>query len=215
MEAPLTTLAKALHWTSRVLAVGASELYVLPEVPGSLASVPGPERPIITCARALGSGLSLPELACLWARELSFLRTEESALCYFPDVEELSHLLRASLALGGALNLRTLDADSKRLSSQLKREVRGPALDALQTAARAFPLHELDARVRAFVQSAELVAGRAALVACGDLELTLALEQRFPRAGLTRTEERRADLLHFMVSPELGQIRASLGVSLA
>ena len=65
----------------------------------------------------------------------------------------------------------------------------------------------------AFIRSAEFVSGRAALVASGTLSLALALDQRFPRRFLTRADERRADLLRFMVSHELGQIRAAIGVA--
>lgn len=208
-----TTLAKTLHWTSRLLSVNISDFYVLPEAPASVLLVPGIEAPEIACGRGLGSGFSLPELVCLWARELSFLRPEQAALCYFSDAAELAPLISAALASCGVIQARTLDADAKRLLSALKREVRGAALDALRVAAEAFPVHEVPARSRAFVRAAELVANRVALVASGDLELTLALEQRFPRDSLTLPEERRADLLGFTLSRELGEIRAALGVA--
>jgi len=212
-ERSTTTLAKTLHWTSRLLCVPAAELYLVPEGMDSLGLVPGPERPLLTCGRALGSGFSLPELVCVWARELSFARPEQAALCYFPNASELSQLISAALAVGGAIGLRAIDDDAKRLASGLKREVRGPALGALEIAARAYPVREVAARANAFIRSAELVSGRVALVACGNLALALALDHRFPRRFLTRADERRADLLRFMVSPEFGQIRAALGVA--
>ena len=213
-ERSTTTLAKTLHWTSRLLCVPAAELYLVPEGMDSLGLVPGPERPVLTCGRALGSGFSLQELVCVWGRELSFARPEQAALCYFPNASELSQLLSAALAVGGAVGLRAIDDDGKRLASGLKREVRGPALAALELAAQAYPVREVAARAHAFIRSAEFVSGRAALVACGNLSLALALDQRFPRRFLTRAEERRADLLRFMVSPELGQIRVALGVAI-
>jgi hypothetical protein len=212
-ERSTTTLAKTLHWTSRLLCVPAAELYLVPEGMDSLGLVPGPERPLLTCGRALGSGFSLQELVCVWARELSFARPEQAALCYFPNASELSQLLSAALAVGGAIGLRAIDDDAKRLASGLKREVRGAALGALEAAARAYPGREVAPRANAFIRSAELVSGRAALVACGNLALALALDHRFPRRFLTRADERRADLLRFMVSPEFGQIRAALGVA--
>jgi hypothetical protein len=214
-EKSTTTLAKALHWTARLLSVPATELYVLSEVPGSVAFAPGAERPLLTCARTLGSGFSVPELVCLWARELSFLRQEQAALCYFPDASELSQLLFAACAVSGTANLGAISSDAKRIASGLKREVRGASLEALRAAAQSFPVHAVEAHADAFIRSAELVARRVALVACGDLELTLAFDRRFPRAGLTNVQERRADLLRFMISSELGQIRSALGVSLA
>jgi hypothetical protein len=214
-EKSTTTLAKALHWTSRLLCVPATELYVLSEVPGSVAFAPGAERPLLTCTRTLGSGFSVPELVCLWARELCFLRQEQAALCYFPDASELTQLLLAACAVSGTANLGAIGSDAKRIASGLKREVRGAQLEALRAAAQSFPVHAALAHADAFIRSAELVARRVALVACGDLELTLALDRRFPRAGLTNAQERRADLLRFTISSELGQIRSALGVSLA
>ena len=212
-ERSTTMLAKTLHWTSRLLCVPAAELYLVPEAMDSLGLVPGPDHPLLTCGRALGSGFSLQELVCVWGRELSFARPELAALCYFPNALELSQLLSAALAVGGAVNLRAIDDDAKRLASGLKREVRGAALAALELAAQAYPVREVAARAQAFIRSAEFVSGRVAHVACGNLALALALDQRVPRRFLTRADERRADLLRFMVSPELGQIRAALGVA--
>jgi len=214
-ERSTTMLAKTLHWTSRLLCVPAAELYLVPEGMDSLGLVPGPDHPLLTCSRALGSGFSLEELVCVWARELSFARPEQAALCYFPNASELSQLLSAALAVGGAIGLRAIDDDAKRLASGLKREVRGAALAALELVAQAYPVREIAARASAFIRSAEFVSGRVALVASGNLALALALDQRFPRRFLTRADERRADLLRFMVSAELGQIRAALGVAVA
>ncbi len=187
---------------------------MLPELPGSLRLTPAADRPLVTCARSLGSGFSLPELVFLWARELSFARPEEAALCYFSTPSELSHLLLAALAVGGATSMRAIDGDAKRIASGLKREVRGAALEALQAAASGVSAHQVDRRATDFMRCAELVAGRVALVASGNLELGLALAQRFPRGQVTAAAERRADLLRFTVSPELGQIRSALGVAL-
>ncbi len=213
LEKSTTTLAKTLHWVSRLLCVPVAELHVLPELPGSLGLTPGPERPLVTCARTLGSGYSLPELVFLWARELAFARPEQAALCYFPSTAELSQLLLAALAVGGSTSLRSIAGDAKRLASALKREVRGAALDALQAAASRMSPHDVGARAAEFTRASELVAGRVALVASGNLELGLALSARFPRGQVTLAAERRADLLRFTVSPELGQIRAALGVA--
>ncbi|RYZ05008.1 MAG: hypothetical protein EOO73_21710 [Myxococcales bacterium] len=213
LEKSTTTLAKTLYWSSRLLCVPVSELYVLPELPGSLGLTPGPERPLVACARSLGSGFSLPELVFLWSRELAFARPEETALCYFPTVAELTQLLLAALAVGGNASMRSIDGDAKRLASALKREVRGAALDALQGAAARIDARDVSRRASLFVRGAELVAGRVGLAASGSVEAALALSARFPRGSATQPAERRADLLRFAVSPELGQLRAELGVA--
>jgi hypothetical protein len=213
LEKSTTTLAKTLHWASRLLCVRASGLYVLPDLPGSLGLAPGPERPELVCSRALGSGFSLPELVFLWARELAFARPEQAALCYFSDAGELSQLLLAALALGGATSMRAIDGDAKRLASALKREVRGAALESLQTAADRVSPSDVGRLAIDFMREAELVAGRVGLVACGSLDVALTLDRRFPRGTVTNAFERRADLLRFTVSSDFGQIRAALGVA--
>jgi hypothetical protein len=213
LEKSTTTLAKTLHWASRLLCVQASELYVLPELPGSLGLSPGPERPELVCSRALGSGFSLPELVFLWSRELAFARPEQAALTYFSDADELSQLLLAALALGGATSMRAIDGDAKRIASGLKREVRGGALESLQAAAATIDPREVGRLAIDFMREAELVAGRVGLVACGSLDVALSLDRRFPRGTVTNAFERRADLLRFTVSSDFGQIRAALGVA--
>jgi hypothetical protein len=220
LEKSTTTLAKTLLWASRLLCVPVRELYVLPEHSGSLGLVPGPEAPRVVCARSLGGGFSLPELVFLWSRELAFARREEAALCYFSEPGELEQLLLAALAVGGASSLRAVDGDAKRIASGLKREVRGAELLALTEAAQGFVASaggatatEAGRQARAFSRTAELVAARIAFVACGQLDTALALAERFPRARHTSAAERRADLLQFTLSAELGQIRKALGVS--
>jgi hypothetical protein len=215
LEKSTTTLAKTLYWSSRLLCVPVSELYVLPELPGSLGLVAGAERAFVCCARALGSGFGLSELTFLWARELAFLRPEETALAYFPTAQELSQLLLAALAVGGNASMRSLDNDAKRLVSSLKREVRGAELQALQAAVARIDAHDVGRRAALFVRGAELVASRVGLVASGNLEAALELSARFPRGHATSAAERRADLLRFAVSAELGQIRAALGVAVS
>ncbi|HEY6077395.1 MAG TPA: hypothetical protein VIW29_01245, partial [Polyangiaceae bacterium] len=214
LDTSTTTLARTLQWASRLLCVPASELVVLPELVGTLGLLPAAEQPLLACGRALGSGFSLAELAFLWARELSFARPEAAALCYFPSVWELSQLLEAALAVGGAAGLGGLDTEAKRIASGLKREVRGAALEALVDATQRFDRGNLAVRASEFTRAAELVAGRVALTACGDLELALGLAERFPRGHVTGPAERRADLLRFTVSPQLGRIRTTLGVAL-
>jgi hypothetical protein len=215
LEKSTTTLAKTLHWASRLLCVPTSELYLLPDVAGKLGLVPSAEGPRVACERSLGSGFSLPELVFLWARELSFARPEEQALCYFQGSSELSQLLQAALAVGGATSMRSIDSEAKRIASTLKREVRGQALEALQAAATHLNPSDVRRAAAHFARSAELVAGRVGLVASGHLEQALALTERFPGARISPLAERRADLLRFTVSAELGQIRTALGVALS
>jgi hypothetical protein len=58
LEKSTTTLAKTLHWASRLLCVPATDLFVLPELDGSIGLTAGADGPALTCARSLGSGFS-------------------------------------------------------------------------------------------------------------------------------------------------------------
>jgi len=213
LDKSTTTVAKTLLWTSRLLAVPTAELYVVPEVAGSLAIIPGADRPLLVCGRSLASGFSLPELTFLWARELTFARPDAAALAYFQGPTELSQLLLAALAVSSVVPMRSLDGDAKRLASLLKREVRGANLEALAAACSQIDPREVRPRARAYIRANEIIAGRAGLVASGHLDAALALSDRFPRGAETSPEERRADLFAFTVSQEFGQIRSTLRVT--
>jgi hypothetical protein len=207
-----TTLAKTLLWTSKLLGLETPALYVLSEVEGGLAVAP--ERaPTVLAGRALGSGLSLPELAFLWARQLTLVRPDHRLLVLFPSVEELADLVKAALATASAKDLRSLEGDAKRFAGGLKRALRGAGAERLRAAVQDFPKSETSRRVSSWARSVELAAGRAGLLACGNLEIAARLSRRFPFGKLVSAEEAVDDLLAYAVSREHEELRKKLGVA--
>jgi hypothetical protein len=207
-----TTLAKTLLWTSKLLGIATPALYVLPEVEGGLAVAPERSQ-ILLAGRALGSGLSLPELAFLWGRKLALLRPEHRLVVLFPELEELADLVKAGLATASSKELRALDGDAKRFAGSLKRAFRGSAIDRLRDVAREFPKSETTRRMASWTRSVVLCAGRAGLLACGNIEIAARLSKRYPFGKLVPPEAVVDDLLAYSVSNEYAELRNKLGVA--
>ena len=211
-EKSTTMLARTLLWSSRVLGILRPKLHVLDNVPGDLAVAPVAESTVLA-SKALGSGLGLPDLAFLWARCLVFLRPEHRALALFQG-DELEALVRAALALGSSNGApRALDGDGKLFLRGLKRHLRGARATAAAEAAALVPASGLRARLAAFRRAADRAAGRAGLLACGNLELAVKLTERFPQKSELDAATQVADLLSFAVSDEHGALRERLGVA--
>ncbi|HEY3496783.1 MAG TPA: hypothetical protein VGK73_18925 [Polyangiaceae bacterium] len=211
-EKSTTMLARTLLWSSRVLGILRPKLHVLDSVSGDLAVAPVAESTVIA-GKALGSGLGLPDLAFLWARCLVFLRPEHRALALFQG-DELEGLVRAAQALGSSNGApRSLDADAKLFLRGLKRHLRGSRATTVAEAAALVPASGLRQRLSAFRRSVDRAAGRAGLLACGNLELATKLTQRFPQKSEIAADAQVADLFAFAVSDEYGALRERLGVA--
>jgi tetratricopeptide (TPR) repeat protein len=211
-----TMLAKTLGWTSRLLGLAPPALYILPELESHIEVAPS-EEPGTLVSRALGSGLGLGQLAFLWGRHLSRFRSELRALSFFRRPDELASLLQAALALGGdaEIDVRTLEGDAKRLYAALRREVRGSALESLQSATRRLRARDIDRRSRSALRGLELAGVRAGLLSCGDVGVAAELLRRFPDAGLTDTEEQLGELYAFSISEQYQALRLRIGVAVA
>jgi hypothetical protein len=207
-----TTLARSLIWTARLLDVPSPALYVLPQLDSRMAVLPTTE-PTALADRALGSGLSLPELSFLWGRTLSALRPELSLVRFFSSPADLAHVVLAALALGG----RGAAADSLDGTSQQVRRVIDDALDdeqreALRELTPRLSTRRMRVRLEAWLTGAQRASARAGMVLAGDVGLAAALSVRYPREDSDPTAERN-DLLGFALSRQYGQIRRRLGVS--
>jgi hypothetical protein len=208
-----TMLARTLLWSSRLLGLPTPELHVL-ESHARDIDVVAAAAPTVVVSKALGSGLKLPELACLWARKLVLLRHEHRAFGLFPETE-LAELLRVAHAYGEKRErLRGLDADGKLFERALKRHVRGPVLDRLSAITARLPANEVAPRLRRSVRAVERAGLRAALLASGSLEIAASVLQRFPEPGRLSEAEQLDTLLVFAVSREYGALRERLGVAL-
>lgn len=209
-----TMLARTLLWSSRLLGLPTPELHVLENQERDIEIVAA-ATPTVIVTKALGSGIKLPELACLWARKLVLLRHEHRAFGLFPEAE-LGELLRVAHAFGAQRELsRRLDGDGKLFGRALKRHVRGPVLERLSAIASRLPANEVAPRLRRSVRAVERAGLRAALLASGSLELAAAMLQRFPQKGRLSETEELDTLLVFAVSREYGALRERLGVALS
>jgi hypothetical protein len=208
-----TTLARTLLWSARLLGVPTPKLFVT-DGPGELTIAASPDH-IAVASKSLGSGLSLPELAFLWARRLVLLRPEHRVVTLLPDPTELEDFVRAAQAFGASSErfLKRLDGDAKLFARGLKRHLRGADRGPFEAAAKGVSRRKIGALVTAYRRSIELTSARAGLVACGDLALALRLTERFPERGLCTPEEQTADLFTYAVSDEYAAVRDRLGVA--
>ena len=207
------TVAKTLLWAAKLLGVWVPKLYVVPEL-GSAFAAPPVREPTLIVSKSMGSGLDLPELAFLWSRQLTFLRSEHRAFSLFPELDELVDLLLAGLSIGGSAQLpfKKLDGDTKLFARGLKRHLSKDGLAKLQVLAQNFPLAEARTRMQSWALSVQHAAGRAGLLAAGNVEVAVNLTRRFPLGGLIQVEDQVKDLMAYSVSAEYASLRERLGV---
>ncbi len=211
-EKSTTMLARTLVWSARLLGLPRPRLHVLESVPGELMVAPVPELTVVA-SKTLGSGQTLPELAFHWSRCLVSLRPEFRMLALLTDPGELAALARAALFAVGSNGAARLDSEAKLLARVLKRELRGPALDALAGAIGSQSAGEVAQRLKQRVRSARHVASRAALLATGNLALSARLIERFPLPG-SNASEQIDDIAAYALGDDYAGLRARLGVAL-
>jgi hypothetical protein len=215
LEKSTTTLCRTLLWSSRLLGFPKPRLHVLETVPGDMMIAPLGQ-PTLLAGKALGSGLTLPELAFLWARCLVLLRPEHRLLTLLTDPNELESFGRAAMSLGNpeAAGGRALGSDAKLFLRALKRHLRAPELEKLGVATRVLSAEALAAHLASWSLAVQRAAGRAGLLACGNLELALRMVERFPAADGSSSAQQGDDLLVFSLSAEYAALRERLGVAL-
>jgi hypothetical protein len=210
-EKSTTMLARTLVWTARLLGLPRPRLHVLEGVASELSVAPSAELTVLA-SKALGSGLTLPELVFRWARCLVSFRPEFRLFALFTEPGELDALARAALSLTGSNGATRLDTDAKLIARALKRELRGPALDAFATAAGSGSAAEIARRLKARERAARRVASRAGLLATGNLGLAARIIERQPLPGSSAVEQ-VDDLIAYSLSDEYAMLRERLGVA--
>ena len=83
----------------------------------------------------------------------------------------------------------------------------------LEAVTKAMAKESIAPLVSAYRRSIDLAAGRAGLLASGDLSLALRMTERFPQHGAATREEQHADLLTYSVGAEYLTLRERLGVA--
>jgi hypothetical protein len=210
-EKSTTMLARTLVWTARLLGLPRPRLFVLDSVAGDLAVAPTPELTMIA-SKALGSGLTLPELAFRWARRLIFLRPEYRLLTLFSAPGELDALARATVALTTEGPAPKLDTEARVFARGLRRTLRGPVLANVAATVGSSSAADVAARLKDWSRTADLVAARAGLLATGNLKLAASLTERFPLPS-SSAREQIDDLIVYSLSDEYAALRERIGVA--
>ena len=210
-EKSTTMLARTLVWTARLLGLPRPRLHVLDDVPGDLAVAPTAELTVLA-SKALGSGLTLPELAFRWARLLVLLRPEYRLVSLFGDPAELLALGQAAAGAVATTPAPRLEGDAKLFLRGLKRHLRGPALAGLASAVGTSSGKTVGARLKSWAERTELTAARAGLLACGNLTLAAKVTERSPLPSSAAAAQIE-DLIAYSLSEEYAALRERLGVA--
>jgi len=212
LDRSTTTLARTMLWSGRLLGIQVPDLYVYPQVKGGLSAAAVAE-PSALASRTLGSGLAAKQLAFLWGRHLTFFRPEHYLLVFYPTIKDLAALMVATLAIGEGSDMSGESRKARQRASGLKKKLREDELGRLRRASRKFSSENATGQMLAWARTVELSAGRAGLLACGDLNVAAALVQEYPVGGQLTPKARIADLMSYSISQEYAQLREKLGVT--
>ncbi|MFC1641412.1 tetratricopeptide repeat protein [Myxococcota bacterium] len=210
-----TMLSRTMVWAARLLGVSVPALYVYPTVPSELGATPA-RQPTVLASRSLGSGVTLPELAFLWARHLASLRRENSLLLFFPTVGELGELVTAAFV---AKDFSPRRADFfagpvRVLAEALHKALTETQFEELAEITGQIGLAEAGKRMVRWARGIEFVAARVGLLAAGDIAVAGDLTLRYPVGGQTTPDEQKRHLLAFSLTEEYLELRRRLGVAL-
>lgn len=205
-----TTLMRSLSWTARLFGVQAPAVHVLPKVDGDLTPLPLGEG-TAAAGIALASGLELPDLAFLWARVLAYLHPDHRLLVFYPTAPDVAKLLLAAMAVARD---ETAEGDAGVVAERLLSVLDDSARDELARAVTELGKKRLKSRVASHVRCVHAAAGRAGLVATGDLARAISVVGRSPLRSGPSEAEQIGDLRAFAISAAHGRIRRHLGVAL-
>jgi tetratricopeptide (TPR) repeat protein len=207
------SIVRSFAWASHFLGVRAPAIYLHDDDVG-IAAVMAAEESAVVGGRVL-RGRSLPELAFLAGRHLTYYRGGHRLLLYYPTIEELSACFLAGvkivlpeLPIPAAARPTVLDLVS-RIDPALTPEERA----GLEGAVRAFQVAGGRTDIAAWVAAVERCATRAGYLLTGDLDIAAGILREEPRVVVS-AEEKMADLVNFTVSEEYYLLRDELGVAL-
>lgn len=209
-----TTLCRSLTWTARLLGLPAPELYVYASEEAKMSAAPAAS-PTTLVSRAFATGLSLPELAFLWGRHLTYFRPEYYLLVFYSTVRDLaSVLVAASLAPTWDPGKARVHAKAiKKLAGHLHQSLKPADLLELGELTRELNRNDPRQQMLRWVQSIDLTANRAGLLACGDIGVAAATLQRFPVSSTQPVREHVGDLMQYALSRGYSELRSHLGVA--
>jgi hypothetical protein len=95
----------------------------------------------------------------------------------------------------------------------LRKHLESEDVDRVRKAVRKFPTENATTQMLAWARTVELAAGRAGLLACGDLSVAADLAERYPVGGQLTSQERIADMMSYCISDQYGKLREKLGIA--
>lgn len=210
---PKTSTVSAVRgfvWAATVLGIPTPFVYVLDEVPGGLAAVQVGQ-PTTAIGPSVLSGLSIAELGFVCGRHMTYYRPEHYALVFYPTLPELTSLFLAALSCARPKMPVPKDKVLEKLRKHFEKDLGDDKADALEEAVTKFEKGGGRVDLAAWIRSVELTAQRAGMLLLADPKVALAMVKKEKRAiADVKPEERVADLLAFLASSAMAELRQRL-----
>jgi len=213
-EKSTVSIVRSFAWASHFLTVPAPDVYLSDDKDLALASVIA-EEPTVFAGNKVLRGRSLPELAFLVGRHLTYHVGGHRLLLYYPSIEDLTACFLAAVRIvlpevPAPTSLRTQVMELERAIALRLHE--GQRVD-LAAAVAAFESAGSRAHLAEWVADVERCATRAGYLLAGDLEIAASVLRAEPR-GVLDGEAKMADLLGFTVSDEHRALREAMGIAI-
>ena len=211
------TFAKTFGWASQVLGIGAPELYVRNDVPGSVVAVTALP-PASVAGQTVLSGFQPQELTFICGKHLSHYRGDHYIRTLFQTQSELTIMFFAGVLIGAPTTPMPpeMNQQIRATAQQLAKYMQPVQVEHLRQTVKRFIDEAAKANIKRWNQAVELTACRAGLLTCGDLEIAkkiIASEPQLP--GDKTPAEKMQDLLLFSTSEEYSELRKVLGVAIS
>ena len=208
------TFARTFGFVSQVLNLKlVPRLFLRPDVPGGLVSVPASDPPASICGASLLSGFSPQDLAFVIGRHLAYYRGEHFVRTLLSTAAELKAIFLAAMRLGG---VGPDDPQIEVTSAKLASRLAPTQLEALRSLCKKLVNAEAKTDIRRWMQAVELTACRAGFVMCNDLETAARMVQEIPPEGAVDVSPKAklTEIVVFSVSENYFRLRESLGIQI-
>lgn len=212
-QASTVSAVRGFVWAATVLGVALPRIYVLDDVPGGIAAAQV-SQPTTAIGPEVLSGLSIAELGFVCGRHITYFRPEHYPLVFYPTLGELTTLFLAALKAVRPETPVPKDKALAKLARHFEDDLGDEHTGALEDAVE--ELEEAGGRVdlAGWIRGVELTAQRAGMLLLGDPRLAFAIVKKEKRAiADVKAEERREDLLAFLASSGLAELRKRLTAS--
>ncbi|MFT3772887.1 MAG: hypothetical protein QM820_46470 [Minicystis sp.] len=213
-EKSTISIVRSFTWASHFLGVPAPAVYLSDDAQLALASVLA-EEPTVFAGQKVLRGRTLPELAFVVGRHLTYHVGGHRLLLYYPSIEDLTACFLAAVRIimpeaPAPASLRAAILELERAIALRLGEAQRVDLAA---AVAAFETGGSRADLAAWVAVVERCATRAGYLLAGDLEVAAGVLKSEPRS-LLDADAKMADLLGFAVSDEHRALREALGIAI-